>query len=44
MDLGLVCRRHQHTDAPHAFGLLGTRGERPGGCRTAKQRDELPPP
>jgi hypothetical protein len=33
-------KRHQHTDAPHALGLLRTRRERP--CRrAAEQRDEL---
>src|SRR5262249_7114915 len=31
---------HQHTDAPHPFGLLRARRERPRG-RAADQRDEL---
>jgi hypothetical protein len=34
-------RVHQHADAPHPFGLLRAHGERPCGCRAAKQRDEL---
>src|SRR5262249_21409903 len=31
---------HEHTDPPHALGLLRVRRERPSGCRAAEQRDE----
>src|SRR5262249_31599278 len=34
---------HQHTDAPHPFGLLRARRER-ARCRAAEQRDERAPP
>src|SRR3954468_17393183 len=42
--LGIGRRIHQHADAPHPLALLRPRGERPGGCRAAEQRYELPPP
>src|SRR2546421_8126773 len=36
--------RHQDADAPHAFGLLRSRRQRPRGSRrAAEQRDELAP-
>src|SRR5262249_33660631 len=34
-------RVHQHTDPPHALGLLRTRRERPSSRRAAEERDEL---
>jgi hypothetical protein len=33
----------QNAGAPHPFALLRPRCERPRGCRTAEQRDELAP-
>jgi hypothetical protein len=33
-----------HADAPHPFGLLRARRERPCGYTAAEKRDELPPP
>jgi hypothetical protein len=35
-------KTHQHADPPHLLGLRGD-SERPSGCRTAYQRDELAP-
>src|SRR5262249_19789970 len=32
---------HQHPNAPHAFGLLRARRERPCGNSATEQRDEL---
>jgi hypothetical protein len=41
--LRIVCGYiHQHTNAPHAFGLLRPRRERPR-SRTANERHELAP-
>src|SRR5262249_49927426 len=34
---------HEDADAPHPLALLRARGERPRGCRPAKQRDERAP-
>jgi hypothetical protein len=34
---------HEHADAPDALGLLRARCERPSGCRSHDQRDELSP-
>ena len=42
--LGIVfVAHHEHADAPYAVALLRARHERPC-CRTAEERDELPPP
>jgi hypothetical protein len=35
--------RHQHTDPPHALGLLRSRRKRPRNRRAAEKRDELAP-
>jgi hypothetical protein len=39
----IVRERHEHADAPHAFGLLRPRRQRPADRRAAKQRDEIAP-
>src|SRR6516164_3064733 len=36
-------RAHEHADAPHTFGLLRARRERPRHRRAAEQHDELAP-
>jgi len=36
-------QRHQHPDAPHPFGLLRARRDRPR-RRASDERDELAPP
>jgi hypothetical protein len=42
--LGIVfAKRHEHADAPHPIRLLRPRNHPPR-RRTAKSRDELPPP
>src|SRR5262245_65126546 len=35
---------HEHTDSPHAPGLLRADAERPRRCRGAEQQYELAPP
>src|SRR5215469_4282839 len=40
----ILAKPAQHADAPHAFGLLRARHERPRGCRATEQRDEVAAP
>jgi hypothetical protein len=35
---------HEHTDPPHAVGLLSVRGDRQSGCRAPEKHDEIAPP
>src|SRR5262245_57728122 len=35
---------HEHTEPPHALGLLRARRERPSGYTAADKCDEVPPP